>query len=201
MQNCQDSYYTTFSSYLTILDCHEEQSKQSQWKRSQVKDLEILSLSKDSPLYNDIQAFAVGTSQDAVKDTAENLGLALRVDGELYPIRDTAYKTLLDRAKIGGSALPKLSRDILAQTLNACLHLSNSDALLLIRDEKVSAVHSGDETDYSVLPIDELLKALKGLVTSSSLASLEIPKTSYGSFILFLLFLLPSFKSRPHTGK
>ena len=162
MQNCQDSYYTTFSSYLTILDCHEELAKRSQWKHSQVKDLEILSLSKDSPLYNDIQAFAVGTSQEAVKDTAENLGLALRVDGELYPIRDTAYKTLLDRAKIGGSALPKLSRDILAQTLNACLHLSNSDALLLIRDEKVSAVHSGDETDYSVLPIDELLKALKG---------------------------------------
>jgi len=161
MEKCQDSYYTTFSSYLGILDCHEEQEKQSQWLRFQVRDIEIEPLSKDSPLYSDIQAFATGTSQEAVEDTAKNLGLALRVDGNLYPIRDTAYKTLLDRAKIGGSALPKLSRDILAQTLNACMKLSNSDALVLVRDEKVSAVHSGDETDYSVLPINELLKVLK----------------------------------------
>ena len=166
MEKCQDSYYTTFSSYLGILDCHEEQAKQSQWLRFQVRDIEIEPLSKDSPLFSDIQAFAQGTSQEAVNDTAKNLGLALRVDGSLYPIRDTAYKTLLDRAKIGGSALPKLSRDILAQTLNACMKLSNSDALILVRDEKVSAVHSGDETDYSVLPINELLRVIKDKLDS-----------------------------------
>ena len=166
MEKCQDSYYTTFSSYLGILDCHEEQANQSQWLRFQVRDIEIEPLSKDSPLYNDIQAFANGTSQEAVEDTAKNLGLALRVDGRLYPMRDTAYKTLLDRAKIGGSALPKLSRDILAQTLNACMKLSNSDALILVRDEKVSAVHSGDETDYSVLPINELLRVIKDKLDS-----------------------------------
>ena len=166
MEKCQDSYYTTFSSYLGILDCHKEQAKQSQWLRFQVRDIEIEPLSKDSPLFSDIQAFAQGTSQEAVNDTAKNLGLALRVDGSLYPIRDTAYKTLLDRAKIGGSALPKLSRDILAQTLNACMKLSNSDALILVRDEKVSAVHSGDETDYSVLPINELLRVIKDKLDS-----------------------------------
>ena len=95
------------------------------------------------------------------KDTAENLGLALRIDGELYPLRDTAYKSLLDRAKIGGTALPKLERGVLAQTLNACLKLYSSEALALIRDEKVAAVHSGDQKDYSVLSIDALLQALK----------------------------------------
>lgn len=31
---------------------------------------------------------------------------------------------------------------------------------MLVRDEKVSAVHSGDETDYSILPIDQLLGVL-----------------------------------------
>ena len=46
---------------------------------------------------------AAGTSEEAVKDTAENLGLAMRVNGELYPVRMTAYKSLLDRAKIGGT--------------------------------------------------------------------------------------------------
>ena len=73
----------------------------------------------------------------------------------------TAYKSLLDRAKIGGTALPKLSREVLAEVLNECLKLYSADALLLIRDEKVSAVHSGDEVDYSILPINELLSALK----------------------------------------
>ena len=38
----------------------------------------------------------------------------------------------------------------------------SSEALLLIRDEKVSAAHSGDPADYSVLPIDKLLKSLAG---------------------------------------
>ena len=73
-----------------------------------------------SPLIGNLSAFAAGTSQEAVEDTAENLGLAMRVNGELYPVRLTAYKSLLDRAKIGGTALPKLSREVLAEVLNKC---------------------------------------------------------------------------------
>lgn len=158
---CQDSYYTLFSSYPTLLDYHEEQAKNSRWIRCKVADLQVEPLGESSPLIGNLSAFAVGTSQEAVKDTAENLGLAMRVNGELYPVRMTAYKSLLDRAKIGGTALPKLSREVLAEVLNECLKLYSADALLLIRDEKISAVHSGDEVDYSVLPIDELLKALQ----------------------------------------
>jgi len=161
MQKCQDSYYATFTSYPMMLDYHREQAKNSQWKKSQVKLLGVEPLDRSSPLFTDLSAFAAGTSQEAVQDTACNLGLAMRVDGELYPVRMTAYKSLLDRAKIGGTALPKLPRKILAETLNACLQLYSSDALVLIRDEKISAVHSGDTVDYSVLPIDELIETLK----------------------------------------
>lgn len=162
MQNpCQDSYYTLFSSYTMLLDYHEEQAKNSRWIRCKVADLQVEPLGESSPLIGNLSAFAAGTSQEAVKDTAENLGLAMRVNGELYPVRMTAYKSLLDRAKIGGTALPKLSREVLAEVLNECLKLYSADALLLIRDEKISAVHSGDEVDYSVLPIDELLKVLQ----------------------------------------
>lgn len=161
MQKCQDNYYATFSSYLMLLDYHEEQTKNSHWVKSRVNDLQVESLGKSSPLISNLSAFASGTTQDAVDDTAENLGLAMRVDGNLYPMRMTAYKSLLDRAKIGGTALPKLSREVLAEVLNACLGLYSSEALLLIRDEKVSAVHSGDEVDYSVLPIDQLITTLK----------------------------------------
>lgn len=161
MQKCQDNYYATFSSYLMLLDYHEEQTKNSHWVKSRVNGLQVESLGKSSPLISNLSAFASGTTQDAVDDTVENLGLAMRVDGNLYPMRMTAYKSLLDRAKIGGTALPKLSREVLAEVLNACLGLYSSEALLLIRDEKVSAVHSGDEVDYSVLPIDQLITTLK----------------------------------------
>ena len=44
-------------------------------------------------------------------------------------MRDTAYKSLLDRAKLRGSVLPKLSAPKLARTLNDCLHVFTSDAL------------------------------------------------------------------------
>lgn len=158
---CQDSYYTLFSSYPMLLDYHEEQAKNSRWIRCKVADLQVEPLGESSPLIGNLSAFAAGTSQKAVKDTAENLGLAMRVNGELYPVRMTAYKSLLDRAKIGGTALSKLSREVLAEVLNECLKLYSADALLLIRDEKISAVHSGDEVDYSILPIDELLKVLQ----------------------------------------
>ena len=99
MQKCQDSYYATFTSYPRMLDYHREQAKNSQWKKSQVKLLGVEPLDRSSPLFTDLSAFAAGTSQEAVQDTACNLGLAMRVDGELYPVRMTAYKSLLDRAK------------------------------------------------------------------------------------------------------
>lgn len=161
MQNCQDNYSTTFSSYEAMHDYHEEQAKKSQWLTYRVDELQVEPLDASSPLYGNLSAFAPGTSLDAVEDTASNLGLAMQVSGNLYPLRMTAYKSLLDRAKIGGTALPKLSRQALADVLNECLKLYSSSALLLIRDEKVSAVHSGDPADYSVLPINELLEALK----------------------------------------
>lgn len=161
MLPCQDNYATTFDSYSTMLTYHKSLSMGSSWQRCKVKDLHVEPLDATSSLYGNPGAFAAGTSADAVTDTVENLGLALKVGRELYPVRTTAYKTLLDRAKISGTALPKLSRKELAGVLNACLAVHNSDALLLIREEKVSAAHSGDVKDYSVLPMDELLVTLE----------------------------------------
>ena len=162
MQNaCMDNYSTTFNSFPMIMDYHREQNENSRWLRCKIKDLKIEPLHEDSVLYANPDRFASGISEDAVKDTAKNLGLAITVDGNIHPMRSTAYKTMLDRAKISGSSLPKLERPLLARVVNDCLHLSTTDALVLIRDEKVSAIHSGDETDYSVLPIKELLGSLQ----------------------------------------
>ena len=159
-KTCEDNYSTTFGSYDDMRRYHEKLTTETQWHRCRVNELHIEPLDKSSALFGNLSAFAAGTSLDAVRDTAENLGLAMRVDGVIYPVRGTAYKSLLDRAKINGTALPKLSHEKLADMLNNCLELFSSETLLLIRDEKVSAAHSGDATDYSILPIDELLKTL-----------------------------------------
>ena len=161
MLTCKDDFATTFDSYPEMIHFHESLSKGTVWRRCKVKDLHVEHLDASSALCTSPSAFLPGTSEDAVADTVENLGLALRVGGDLYPLRTTAYKTLLDRAKISGTALPKLKKAELAAVLNACLAVHSSDALLLVRDEKVSATHSGDVRDYSVLPIDELLHTLE----------------------------------------
>lgn len=158
---CMDNYHTTFDSYEKMLNYHREQTKNSKWYQNKVNSLGVAPLDKTSSLVGDLGKFAPGISQEAVDDTVENMGLAMLIDGKYYPIRTTAYKSLLDRAKIGGTALPKLSRTALADVLNACLQLYSVEALLLLRDEKVSAVHSGDTSDYSVLPVNELLECLQ----------------------------------------
>ena len=161
MLPCHDNYATTFESFPQMLSYHESMAKASSWQRCKVKELYIEPLDPGSPLRGNLSAFASGISEEAVADTADNLGLALRVGGSLYPMRGTAMKTILDRAKISGNSLKKLKKHDLAAVLNACLALYSSDALVLVRDEKVSATHSGDLKDYSVLPVDELLHALE----------------------------------------
>ena len=160
-ESYEDSYTISFHSLADMMTYLTAQARQSQWERAEVPSLRVEPLDESSPLYGDLSSFTAAVSEGAVRDTAKNLGLAIKVSGGLYPLRDTAYKSLLDRAKIGGTALPKLRRQVLAHTLNECFALqNNANALALIREQKVSAVHSGDEADYAILPINELLDAL-----------------------------------------
>ncbi|RKI64590.1 hypothetical protein D7V91_15905 [bacterium 1xD42-67] len=161
VKQCQDSYFAQFTAFPAMLAFHEKTRRDSSWERTEVHGLRVAALDKSSPLYGDTSSFDPAVSQDAIADTADNLGLAIQVGGRYFPLRDTAYKSLLDRAKINGTALPKLARAKLAEVLNSCLELHKDSALLLIRDEKVSAAHSGDSRDYSVLEIDQLLDGLQ----------------------------------------
>ena len=161
VKSCCDSYHTQFSAFPDMLSYHEKIRTDSRWERTEVKNLEVAALDKASPLFNDTTSFDSSVSRDAIEDTAENLKLAIKVKDKFFPLRDTAYKSLLDRAKVGGSALPKLPREKLAELINSCLALHKDSALLLVRDEKVSAAHSGDTRDYSVLEIDKLLDGLQ----------------------------------------
>ena len=152
-----DGYSVGFGTFDEMRAYHDKLSSESLWLRCAVRELRVMPVKSESaPWYG----YAPCVSEDAVADTAQNLGLAVRVCGEAYPLRQTAWKSLLDRAKLSGSVLPKLSREKLADILNECFKLHGSDALALVRCEKVSALHSGDESDYSVLPIDELLSTV-----------------------------------------
>lgn len=164
LKPCQDSYSTQFADFPTLLAYHEDLRNTSRWEHLEVNRLEVAPLDKTSPLFGDRSGFDPVVSEEAISDTAANLGLAVKVDGQYFPLRDTSYKSLLDRAKIGGTALPKLSRDKLAGVLNSCFALHKAGALLLIRDEKVAAAHSGDDRDYSILEIDQLLEGLRAEV-------------------------------------
>lgn len=161
---CCDSYHTTFSTFPDMLSYHERLRNDSRWERTKVKNLRVAALDETSPLFADTDSFDPSVSQDAIEDTAKNMRLAIKVRDKFFPLRDTAYKSLLDRAKISGSALPKLSSEKLADVLNSCLALHKSSALLLVRDEKVAAAHSGDRSDYSILEIDQLLTTLQSKI-------------------------------------
>ena len=186
MQNpCQDSYYTLFSSYPMLLDYHEEQAKNSRWIRCKVADLQVEPLGESSPLIGNLSAFAAGTSQEAVKDTAENLGLAMRVNGELYPVRMTAYKSLLDRAKIGGTALPKLSREVLAEVLNECLKLYEQDKWAIYENAHEAIINPCQfvlvqrllELDTRTSPRENGLFPLAGLLCCGDCGGAMVRKT------------------------
>ena len=77
MLPCHDNYTTTFDNYPSMLSYHKALSVGSSWKTCKVKDLHVEPLDGTSPLYGHTSAFAAGTSEEAVTDTVENLGLAL----------------------------------------------------------------------------------------------------------------------------
>ena len=126
LKQCQDSYSTQFTAFPAMLAFHEETRKGSLWERTEVHGLRVAALDKASPLYGDTSSFDPAVSLDAIADTADNLGLAIQVGGRYFPLRDTAYKSLLDRAKINGTALPKLARAKLAEVLNSCLEIGRA---------------------------------------------------------------------------
>jgi hypothetical protein len=97
---------------------------------------------------------------DLLEDTMENTNLLMMVNGQDYPVRSCAIKTILERARISGHALNKVSSDVFSQILNYCMNVASGQSLIKIADAKVSAVHGGDEKDYAVLEMVPLFQAV-----------------------------------------
>lgn len=114
-------------------------------------------------------------SDESIVECMQRVNMGLKVPFENgyqgLPLGDTAFSSLVQRAGYGTSpallnSSEKSTQSVMEPTLRAIvinngLNCYKSRALVKITDEKVRAVLSGDEADYSPLPFSELNKTLK----------------------------------------
>ncbi len=147
-----DNFSQAFSDSEVFLSFLEERAKNSGWMTAPSKELLFEAMDKVSPASGlSASSLSCKGSNEAILDTMENTSLLLKVNGECYPVRSCALKSVLERARISGYALSKVSKAVFAQILNYCLGVASGDSLIRIADEKVSAVHGGDSKDYAIM--------------------------------------------------
>lgn len=153
-----DGFLRTFEKQEEFLAFLKEIGRNSKWARKKSKDLRLIVLEKDGQLAEELktQYAAEGMEEGIIEDTIRNTGLALKVKGQYYPVRDCAVGTILNRAGISGPALRKVGKNVYARILNDCLKVAKGEALLRISEGKVSAVLGGDSQDYAVLDMEQV---------------------------------------------
>ena len=157
-----DNYKRSFGDPNQFLDFLKERKENSLWMKAPSNSLQFKPLEKDTELGNlYMQLYQSNGSAEIMVDTMENTSLLLSVNGSDYPVRSCALKTILERARISGNALGKVSKSVLTQILNYCLDVATGDSLIKVADEKVSAVHGGDPSDYAVLEMLPMFQSVK----------------------------------------
>ena len=126
------------------------------------KKLHFEAIEKGTPAANQIMQIHMNDGKaEIIADTMANTAVLLSVNGEQIPVRSCAVKTILERARISGYALSKVETTVFAQILNYCMNVASGDSLIKVADEKVSAVHGGDEKDYRVLDMQVMFLKVK----------------------------------------
>ena len=162
-----DKYQCSFTNSDQFLDFLRERKENSLWMTAPSNSLQFRPLVKDTELGNlYMQLYQSNGRAEILADTMENTSLLLNVNGQDYPVRSCALKTILERARISGNALGKVSKSVLTQILNYCLDVATGDSLIKVADEKVSAVHGGDPSDYAVLEMEEMFRSVKDFLDS-----------------------------------
>lgn len=155
----RDDFSRVFGQESAFLGFLREREQSAKWSTETSSTLRFEALEEDSAVTQLLMDnYAMGGREDILKDTMENTRLLLKASEHYYPVRSCAVKTILDRARVSGSALSKVKKPVLAQILNECMKVANGDALLRIADDKVSAVLGGDSSDYSILEMPELFE-------------------------------------------
>lgn len=152
-----DGYCKSFAGEGDFLSFLKSRKDKTTWKKEPSNNLRFEALVKDSArtdaIVDDYRSMG---KEDVIVDTLDGTQLVLKAGKECIPVRSCAIKTILERARISGNALSKVDRSVFARILNHCLKVADGQALLKVSDEKVSAVHGGDKSDYSILEMYEL---------------------------------------------
>ncbi len=158
----EDSFSCSFRDLNSFLEFLRERKENSSWFRAPSRSLRFRSVQRDSDPASMIMKAVPGDGKAEVPaDTVNGTGILMRVNGCEYPVRSCAMKTILERARISGSALGRVSADVFARILNDCLNVASGDSLVRIADRKVSAVHGGDPGDYAVLEMLPLFRRVR----------------------------------------
>ena len=155
-----DSFSQSFTEAGEFFQFLSDRKSRSQWMTAPSRELQFEPVERGSTLGNlYMQIYDHNGTGEILEDTMANTSLLLKVDGKDYPVRSCAIKTVLERARISGHALNKVSKAVFAEILNYCMGVASGDSLIKIADEKVSAVHGGDPKDYTVMEMLPLFKA------------------------------------------
>ena len=155
-----DSFSQSFTESGEFFQFLSDRKSRSQWMTAPYRELQFEPVERGSTLGNlYMQIYDHNGTGEILEDTMANTSLLLKVDGKDYPVRSCAIKTVLERARISGHALNKVSKAVFAEILNYCMGVASGDSLIKIADEKVSAVHGGDPKDYTVMEMLPLFKA------------------------------------------
>lgn len=154
-----DEFYKGFFREGDFLAFIEEREENSDWEKVKSSELRFYPIADGHRASSMLEEKLREKGKECVfKDTMEHTRLILKVRDELYPIRSCAIKTILERARVSGNALNKVQKTELAQILNYCMKVAGGDALLRFCEDKISAVHGGDASDYAVLRTPELFR-------------------------------------------
>lgn len=160
-----DNFRCTFDDPGDFIQFLKERKENSRWMTAPSRNLVFESLEKNTQmgeLY--LKLYDHDGRAEIIADTMENTSLLLKVNGETYPVRSCAIKSILERARISGHALNKVSKSIFTQILNYCMDVTSGDSLIKVADDKVSAVHGGDPKDYAILKILPLVQCVRSIL-------------------------------------
>lgn len=154
-----DEFHKGFFREGDFLAFIEEREENSDWEKVKSSELRFYPIADGQRASSMLEEKLREKGKECVfKDTMEHTQLILKVRDELYPIRSCAIKTILERARVSGNALNKVQKTEFAQILNYCMKVAGGDALLRFCEDKISAVHGGDASDYAVLKTPELFR-------------------------------------------
>ena len=169
-----------FQTETGAMEFFKKQEQEEIWKRCYTNELSVFPIPGETcGLYdpdsirtscNMTSQISDETIQEVIESTKLGLGVPLEKK-ENFPISNTAFVSLMQRAGYAASPVisnmkskpnqGEMSPINKANVLNLGLSCYSNKALVLIRDEKIRAVLSGDESDYSRLPVTQLYQKIQ----------------------------------------